>query len=352
MNEQSKDEHSAIFLPEKIIIQEELVEASPESIDLRDLVKLQGVIRGYLGRKRAKVLISSNRNTRVKQSKKPANPEVGTVESLYLLEKIPDYSSPVVTKLQKKLGIYLFDKRNDGNTRISRGPILMSNKAVYIGEWNQSDQRDGFGMQIWNNGSLFEGLWKSNAMVKGRLIFDHGEVYEGEFFENQACGNGTFYSLSESIYSGQWLRDLRHGLGHESSVNGDIYKGEFYEDKKNGKGLIVFNDTSEYDGDFSDDHIHGFGKFSWADGREYLGEFAFGKMEGKGTFVWPDGRRYEGEYLNDQKHGFGRFFTSEKNMYEGFWKHGKKHGTGIQTSENGLTRKGQWLEGKRIKWVD
>lgn len=352
INEQCRDDHSIRFEQSKIVIEEEPLDLEEQEIDVNELIKLQGVIRGFLDRKRSKVVYGSNRNTRSKSGRKPQNPEPGDVVSLCLVDKVPDYSSSVVKKIQKRLGVYQFSKVNDGVCRVSRGPVMMSNKAVYIGEWNQSDQRDGFGMQIWPNSTMYEGIWKGNNLAKGRLIFDHGEAYDGEFQDNQANGNGTFYSIFDSIYSGQWLRDMRHGMGHESNANGEIYKGEFYEDKKSGKGLIVFSDTSEYDGDFLDDHIHGIGKFSWADGREYLGEFAYGKMEGKGSFVWPDGRRYEGEYSNDQKHGFGRFVTSGKSMYEGYWKHGKKHGTGLQVSDNGISRKGEWEDGKRIRWVD
>lgn len=352
ISEISKEEGSVkLDLSNRQALNESL-EIEEKTVDVRDLIRLQGVIRGFMDRKKTKTIYNSNRNTRIRMSKKPPNPLLGSVTSMQTIAKVPDYSSLIVKKMQRKLGNYEFCSVNDGCSRVSRGPVLLSNQAVYIGEWNSNEQRDGFGMQIWPDSTVYEGTWKNDMPLKGRLIYEHGDVYDGEYLDNQACGKGTFYSVNDSIYSGQWLRDRRHGLGHESSSDGVIYKGEFYEDLKNGRGQIAFSDTSEYEGDFFDDHIHGIGKFIWADGREYLGEFNYGKMHGKGTFMWPDGRKYEGEYLNDQKHGYGRFITSTNNLYEGNWKFGKKHGEGIQISDNGISKKGEWVEGKRIRWIE
>jgi len=352
VSEISRDENSLKLDVSKINDVEKSIEIEEKPVDSEDLVRLQGVIRGFMDRKKTKAIYNSSRNTKSRFSKKSPNPELGLVESVKTLEKIPDYSSLIVKKMQKKLGNYEFSSFDDKVKRISRGPVMLSNQAVYIGEWNLTEQRDGFGMQIWLDSTVYEGTWKNDMPYKGRFIFGHGEVYDGEYLDNQACGKGSFYSINDSIYSGQWLRDKRHGLGHESLSDGVIYKGEFYEDRKNGKGQMVFMDTSEYDGDFFDDHIHGIGKFIWADGREYLGEFNYGKMHGKGIFIWPDGRKYEGEYLNDQKHGYGRFVTSANSMYEGDWRFGKKHGIGVQLSDNGISRKGEWEEGKRLRWID
>ena len=48
--------------------------------------------------------------------------------------------------------------------------------------FQDSDIRDGRGIQIWLDGSRYEGYWKNNkANGHGRLIHADGDVYEGEW---------------------------------------------------------------------------------------------------------------------------------------------------------------------------
>jgi hypothetical protein len=45
-----------------------------------------------------------------------------------------------------------------------------------------TDIREGRGIQIWRDGSRYEGYWKNNrANGRGRLIHADGDVYEGEW---------------------------------------------------------------------------------------------------------------------------------------------------------------------------
>lgn len=51
---------------------------------------------------------------------------------------------------------------------------------VYTGTVNERNQRQGFGMLVMNNGSIYEGSFENGKMREyGRLISEHGEVYEG-----------------------------------------------------------------------------------------------------------------------------------------------------------------------------
>lgn len=327
------------------------ISESSEVFSLNDIILLQGVLRGFIDRHKSKALSNNYRNSRSKTFKKQPNPDLGKVLSTDVCTKAIDYKSRVVQNTQKKLGPFLSQKLIINALRKSRGPVLLSNNAIYIGEWNDSDHRDGYGMQIWPECSIYEGTWKDDSLLKGRLIFENGDAYEGEFLNNKALGKGILYHNEGGVYNGEWVGDKKHGLGQEVSSNGLKYSGEFYDDKKHGKGLMVFEDSSEYDGEFFEDLIQGFGKFVWIDGREYLGEWVNGKMQGKGIFTWKDGRKYEGEYFQDQKHGFGKFVDESGGIYEGYWVKGKKHGFGMQSLKYGLQRKGEWEDGRRIRWV-
>lgn len=44
----------------------------------------------------------------------------------------------------------------DDNGRITRGPVTLKNGAVYTGQW-LNGVRDGFGSQMWPDGSKYEG---------------------------------------------------------------------------------------------------------------------------------------------------------------------------------------------------
>ena len=59
--------------------------------------------------------------------------------------------------------------------------LMRENDAKYTGELNRMTQeREGKGVQIWSDGSRYEGFWlKDKANGRGRLIHADGDVYEG-----------------------------------------------------------------------------------------------------------------------------------------------------------------------------
>ena len=74
----------------------------------------------------------------------------------------------------------------------------------------------GYGVQIWKDGSVYEGYWHDNkAKDRGRLIHADGDVYEGEWKDDKACGFGTYTHTNGATYIGEWLADLQHGKGTE-----------------------------------------------------------------------------------------------------------------------------------------
>ena len=46
----------------------------------------------------------------------------------------------------------------DENGRVIRGPCTLKNGAVYSGQW-LNGIRDGYGSQMWPDGSRYEGCW-------------------------------------------------------------------------------------------------------------------------------------------------------------------------------------------------
>jgi len=56
----------------------------------------------------------------------------------------------------------------------------------------------------------------------------NGDIYQGEWKQGKANGQGTFVDTNGSMYKGQWLNDVYHGKGIETWNYGAIkYEGEF-----------------------------------------------------------------------------------------------------------------------------
>ena len=88
---------------------------------------------------------------------------------------------------------------------ISRGPYLLDNEAVYHGQWTRMGMREGIGIQLWKDGSKYEGSWKNDkANGYGRLIHSDGDVYTGEWLDDKAHGRGTYEHTDGAKYIGDW----------------------------------------------------------------------------------------------------------------------------------------------------
>ena len=89
-----------------------------------------------------------------------------------------------------------------------------------------NNQRHGFGIQLWPDGSKYVGYWERDmANGKGRLIHSEGDIYEG---------------ISEDpLVSGDWKDDMASGHGRYVDVSGMIYVGEWQNDKQHGQGRRV-----------------------------------------------------------------------------------------------------------------
>ena len=71
---------------------------------------------------------------------------------------------------------------NDNNDKIYQIPLkTFENDAKYLGQWNlETNVRHGQGVQIWPDGSFYEGFWKNDlANGRGRKIYSNGNLYEG-----------------------------------------------------------------------------------------------------------------------------------------------------------------------------
>lgn len=88
--------------------------------------------------------------------------------------------------------------------------ITLEDWTIYVGEWARSNEyeselrvREGFGIRIWPDGSIYEGWFKQDcAYGKGRLIHADGYIYEGDWENDTACGEGVYTHFDGCHYEG------------------------------------------------------------------------------------------------------------------------------------------------------
>lgn len=155
----------------------------------------------------------------------------------------------------------------------------------YSGEWNdKTKQRHGRGIQVWTDKTIYIGFWKEYiANGKGKLLYQNGNYYDGNFVNGKFEGKGMYNILNGPSYNGEWKNDGKEVWPDETEYEGDFVKGI-----KTGKGELILNSDSYYKGDFYMNQIHGIGIFVWKNQNRYEGEWSYNKMNGDGVFYFQD----------------------------------------------------------------
>ncbi|OMJ72179.1 hypothetical protein SteCoe_29446 [Stentor coeruleus] len=237
------------------------------------------------------------------------------------------------------------------------GPVYLIDQEYYQGSFNKRCMKHGKGILISTDNRKYIGNFHLDRIEGfGRMIFENGDVYEGEFLNGQAHGKGKYIQKNGAVYSGEFKKDKQHGIGTELWCNGCKYEGSYKKGMKHGKGKITYPNNTSYTGDFYENRIEGKGVYQWSKAKWYEGEFVDNKMHGQGELHSQSGLIYKGSFVDDFKDGYGILTWPDGRIYEGMWKNGVQHGEGIFTSVNKLgileTRKGQWSNGKRETWLD
>jgi hypothetical protein len=119
----------------------------------------------------------------------------------------------------------------------------------------------------------------------GRLTFENGDVYEGDFSKGMRHGHGKFTEVeSGQVYEGEWTMDIEY------------------------KGKLTFGEGGFYDGQWSLDT-----------------KKRVAVAHGLGISVFKDGdgewKKYDGEWKLDKKDGRGMLYNSSGDLVrEGWWK--------------------------------
>ena len=126
------------------------------------------------------------------------------------------------------------------------------------------------GKIIFANGNIYEGDFvNDNFHGKGCFTYASGDKYSGDFEENKKSGQGECCWLVHDLitadlwactglytwrngdrYQGSWRLNVKHGFGIASYLNGDCYEGYFQDNKKNGKGMYTYANGDIFEGDY------------------------------------------------------------------------------------------------------
>jgi hypothetical protein len=119
-----------------------------------------------------------------------------------------------------------------GDIRDGYGVKLFDDGKLYAGDF-VGGLRSGRGVQRWPDGHVYIGQWKGGKRQgEGEYRFSHGDTDGSGVIEDNEC----------DIYKGEWLNDMFHGMGVYRFVGGDVYTGQFRENEKHGSGTYISAD--------------------------------------------------------------------------------------------------------------
>jgi hypothetical protein len=222
---------------------------------------------------------------------------------------------------------------NASNSSGDNGTTTNANKVappkpkfvIYEGEMVDT-KREGRGICLFTDGTLYEGEWKRNKEHGyGKLMSSDRKkiIYEGEWERGRMQGTGTYYYGSSdplqlgSRYTGEFRENLRNGMGRYFLPDGSVYDGQWRDGVMNGVGAFTWPDNSMYDGVWKDGKRNGQGLLKKADGFVYEGQWVNNTMEGRGSAIYPNGQRYEGSFSNGRREGRGTIVFTNGAVYEG-----------------------------------
>ena len=95
--------------------------------------------------------------------------------------------------IRNKLGNFEYPKISLSHLEW-RDIYISEDDRKYLGTWNpKTNQREGVGIFVTHDGSIYEGLWKNDLPNgKGRKITEYGDYYVGDFKDGYFNGKGIY----------------------------------------------------------------------------------------------------------------------------------------------------------------
>ncbi len=225
-------------------------------------------------------------------------------------------------------------------------PEFSAGTTRFIGSFVRdpdSPTYSGNGKVMWAHGDVYEGrLVKGLRHGKGLFIWANGQRYNGDWVQDKPTGKAQLYFASGNAYEGQVIEGIPQGQGSMRYASGDSYTGQFAKGEPQGQGTYQWKNQQAFEGTWNLGKPNGQGKLKFANGDVYEGPMVNGVIQGLGSMVFADGSRYTGTLANGLPHGTGSFVWPNGDQYTGEWQSGKKHGKGVFNWKSGERWEGRY----------
>ncbi|MDR3239324.1 MAG: hypothetical protein LBT44_04510 [Clostridiales bacterium] len=110
--------------------------------------------------------------------------------------------------------------------------------------------------------------------------------YHGNLLNGLKNGYGIVkFLIDQRFAQGDFQNDCMNGSGRWISAAGNVYVGNFCNDQFSGHGVFLEQHTGNvYDGEYHNNLRHGHGRYYWRDGHMYDGQWANDQQHGEGTY--------------------------------------------------------------------
>ena len=144
-------------------------------------------------------------------------------------------------------------------------------------------------LEYHDTGEIFEGRFVHGFWAGyGKCIYPSGDEYTGFFQVSIRHGHGIMNYSDGRSFDGTYT----HGIkveGRMTYQDGSVYVGQWSKGARHGKGTYTFLNGAVFLGEFCNDAIHGNGILTWSNGGRYVGQWRNGVRHGQGTDFRPDG---------------------------------------------------------------
>ena len=143
------------------------------------------------------------------------------------------WDGPVEKKSSDLKSIYFYINKAEKTTQTIE---IISGDHIYMG--NMLDgKRNDTGFVAIESGSWFYGSWLKNAPLAGEYHFANGDVYDGQYENQEHSGWGMYTTKEGEVYIGRWNDGKKEGKGvlykGKTVINQGIWKNdEFCPDCK------------------------------------------------------------------------------------------------------------------------
>ena len=165
-----------------------------------------------------------------------------------------------IGKLTEPNGFYeegKFELKKGQAPKFIKGKVKKKlDHGIYEGEW-ENNKRHGRGKYTWKNGE-FNGEWENGEPKNGNILKneDNGDIYKGEINDNLFIGKLTkpngFYEEGTFELSENNGPKFIKGKVKKLFNDDEIYEGEWENDLANGEGKLIIKNILFLDGKWID----------------------------------------------------------------------------------------------------